>query len=177
MSGRKLLIPGLLLALAAGAALGWRLGGPPALDAYDRALGAAAREAGVRPALLRAMVAVESGGRAAAVSPRGAQGLLQLLPATAADEARRLGLDPDAIDLEDPATNLRLGAAYLARLLRRYDGAEAFALAAYNAGPTNVDRWRRRAPDATPRDVILREGFDETRAYVLKVLALEAEYR
>jgi soluble lytic murein transglycosylase len=100
------------------------------------------------------------------------------MPATARAEAERLGLDPDRADLlTDPATNLRLGASYLARLLRRFDGHPAFALAAYNAGPTAVERWRARAPDASPLEVVLREGYEETRRHVLRVLAWEAHYR
>jgi soluble lytic murein transglycosylase len=165
-------------ALAVGAGLGWRVGGPPALDRWDSAIVAAATEAGVDPALLRAMVAVESGGRPRAESDKGARGLLQVVPTTAWEEARRLGLDvPDDAELYRPETNLRIGASYLARLLRRYDGEEAFAVAAYNAGPTAVDRWRKLAPDAAPLDVILREGYAETRKHVVRVLRWKDAYR
>jgi soluble lytic murein transglycosylase len=177
MSPRKALLAASGLALVAGAALGWWSGGRAHLGAFAAPLEAAAREAGVDPALLGAMVAVESGGRPRASSHRGARGLLQLLPSTAAQEARSLGLDPpDEEALYDPATNLRLGASYLARLLARYDGVEVFALAAYNAGPSHLDRWRRRAPEAAPLEVVEREGFDETRRYVLAVLDRRRRY-
>lgn len=159
---------GLVLALALGALGGWLLGGRDGASRWEREIQAASVEAGVDAALLRALVTAESGGRPDAVSRRGAQGLLQLLPATAEEEARRLGWSEP--DLFDPATNLTLGAMYLARLLRRYDGQEAFAVAAYNAGPTAVDRWRARAPHLAPLDVVLLEGYAETRRHVVKVL-------
>ena len=163
----------LLLGSGLGGLIGWRLAAPPDLEIYDAAIEAAAEESGVDASLLRAMVLAESGGRAAAQSPRGARGLLQLVEATARQEAEALGIAFEGDDtLDDPATNLRLGASYLARLLRRYGGEEAFALAAYNAGPSNLGRWRARAPDATPLDVVMREAFEETRLYVAKVLRL-----
>jgi soluble lytic murein transglycosylase len=99
------------------------------------------------------------------------------MPATAREQAARLGIaDYDDARLTEPALNLRLGAAYLARLVARYDGEVAFAVAAYNAGPGRVDRWRRRAPDLAPRDVIRREAYAETRGHVEKVLRLRARY-
>ena len=166
-----------MLALVVGAAWGWRRAGPADLRPYEETIREAAEASDLDPALLRAVVAVESGGRPRVTSHRGARGLMQLLPSTAAEEARRLGLELDGeLALEDPATNLRLGASYLARLLRRYDGQLPFALAAYNAGPSNLDRWRKRAPEATPLEVVLREGFDETRRYVLRVLDLQRHY-
>lgn len=138
----------------------------------------AAREAGLDPPLLLALVAAESGGRSDATSGRGARGLLQVLPGTAREEARRLGLGDVAEEtLLLPDVNLKIGASYLARLLLRYGGEEAFALAAYNAGPTPVDRWRERAPDASALEVILREGYEETRRHVVKVLRYRELYR
>lgn len=165
----------LLLAFGAGASLGWRLGGEAGTARWADAIETAAAKAGVDAHLLRALVVAESGGRPDAASPQGALGLLQLLPATAEDEARRLGWSRP--DLRDPETNLTLGAMYLARLLRRYDGSEAFAVAAYNAGPTAVDRWRKLAPDAAPLAVILREGYEETRTHVVRVLRWRDAYR
>ncbi|MFV1958757.1 MAG: transglycosylase SLT domain-containing protein, partial [Planctomycetota bacterium] len=114
-------------------------------------------------------------GRRSSASRRGARGLLQLLPATAQAEARHLGLA--SVDLDDPETNLILGAAHLRRLLDRYDGSVFFALAAYNAGPTALERWRRRAPNLDARTVVMREGYDETRMYVARVLAWYRHYR
>ena len=181
-AGRVWLAPAVVLAvlaaLALGAWWGWRRAGPPDLSAWDVAIDAASEESGVDGALLRALVAVESGGRSDAVSPKGARGLLQVMPATARAEAARLGLGAlDDEALYEPTVNLRIGASYLARLLRRYDGAEAFALAAYNAGPTAVNRWRQRLPHLAAYEVVLREGYAETRAHVSRVLRWRAAYR
>ncbi len=148
--------PGRMATAAEGAVrLGHGAGAPRLLAAVLRAHGAAiqraADAAGVAPPLLLALVAVESGGDARAVSPKGAQGLGQLMPATAA----RFGV----ADPFDPAQNLRGAAAYLDALLRRYGGDAVLALAAYNAGEGAVARHRGVPP------------FPETRAYVPRVLA------
>lgn len=142
----------------------------PDLSDVDAALRAAAAEAGIDADLLRGLVAAESSGNRKARSVDGAVGLTQLLPTTAAEQARPLGLDPANLDLEDPATNLRLGARYLKVLLRVFDGEEPFAVAAYNAGPEPVKRWRLRAPDASSAEVIRREAYAETRTHVERVL-------
>ena len=162
-------------ALALGLVLGLRRGGPPDLSRWHPLIREAAAESGLDPALLAALVAAESGGRVGAESRAGAQGLLQLLPATAEEQAKRLGLGPDAVWTE-PRTNLRLGAAYLASLLRRFGGEEAFAVAAYNAGPTPVLRWREQAPHLAALDVVLSEGYRETRTHVVRVLAWRDAY-
>lgn len=152
-------------------------GRAPDLSAVDAALLAAAREAGVDPDLLRGLAGAESGGDPGARSGAGAVGLLQLLPETAAEQARALGLDPRRIDLADAPTNARLGARYLRRLLDQFDGQIPFALAAYNAGPTNVLRWRMRALDADVGEVVRREGFPETRHHVARTLRFRDLYR
>lgn len=100
--------------------------------------------------LVAAMVEAESGFDPGAVSPQGAQGLMQVMPATALGFGVR--------DATDPAQNLEVGARYLGSLLRRYSGDIALALAAYNAGPTNVARYGGVPP------------FPETTRYVDKVL-------
>ena len=107
--------------------------------------------------------------RRALVAPRDSSSCCPRRRAT-----RRVGWVRPEPDLLDPETNLTLGALYLARLLRRYDGEEAFAVAAYNAGPTAVDRWRERAPHLAALDVVLQEGYPETRRHVAKVLRLRA---
>lgn len=106
---------------------------------------------GISPALVLAVISVESAGRPAAVSPKGAQGLMQLMPATAA----RFGVE----DATDPAQNIRGGVAYLSWLLRNFDGDAVLALAGYNAGEGAVARNGGVPP------------FAETRDYVPKVLA------
>ena len=148
--------PGRMAAAAEHAArLGQGAGAGPRLAALLRVHGAAiqraADRAGVSPPLLAALVAVESGGDARAVSPKGAQGLGQLMPATAA----RFGV----ADPFDPEQNLRGAATYLDALLRRYGDDALLALAAYNAGEGAVAAHRGTPP------------YAETRAYVPKVLA------
>lgn len=150
---------------------------PPDLDSLRATITEAAQEAGIDPHLALAVVAAESSGRPRAESPAGARGLMQLMPATAAEQAQKLGIqDYDASRLYDIDVNLRLGCAYLAYLLERFDGQEPFALAAYNAGPSPVLRWRKAAPDASPAEVIDREGYAETRTYVRRVLRYRAIY-
>jgi soluble lytic murein transglycosylase-like protein len=111
---------------------------------------AAARRHGLEPALVLAVVQVESAFRPHAISPKGAQGLMQLMPPT----ARELGVK----DAFDPEQNLDGGARYLRQLLVRYKGDVKRALAAYNAGPGAVDRHQGVPP------------YRETRQYVRRVL-------
>jgi len=120
-----------------------------AADAGDL-VAAAARRHGLDPELVRAVVAVESNFQADAVSPKGAQGLMQLMPAT----ARALGVK----DAFDPEQNLDGGTRHLRALLDRYNGDLERALAAYNAGEGAVERHGGVPP------------YPETRAYVGRVL-------
>jgi soluble lytic murein transglycosylase len=120
------------------------------------------------PALLAAVIYQESRFRANARSDRGAIGLMQLLPATAQGIAERTGGTRFRVaDLYDPEINVRYGAWYLRHLLDRY-GSERLALAAYNAGQANVDRWRAAG---------LPIQFAETRDFVDRVEKLKSVYR
>jgi soluble lytic murein transglycosylase len=120
------------------------------------------------PALLAAVIYQESKFKADAESKSGAIGLMQLLPDTAKGIALHTGGSAFRVDdLYDPEINVRYGAWYLRHLLRKYAD-ERTALAAYNAGQDNVDRWRRDG---------LGIQFSETRAYVNRVEDLKQIYR
>jgi soluble lytic murein transglycosylase len=110
----------------------------------------------------------ESKFKADARSGSGAIGLMQLLPDTAQGIAVHTGGTRFRVDdLYDPEINVRYGAWYLRHLMRKY-GNEQTALAAYNAGQDNVDRWRRRGSGIP---------FSETRAYVDRVMKARRDYR
>jgi len=131
----------------------WRRGPPPQdLVQLVRRMALRVR---IDPRLALAMVAAESGFQIHAVSHRGAEGLMQLMPAT----ARELGVQNSF----DPEQNILGGLEYMKRLLERYRGDENLALAAYNAGMSTVDRL-----GGIP-------GFDETQSYVQRVLTLRAQ--
>jgi soluble lytic murein transglycosylase-like protein len=119
-------------------------------DTYDDLIVKHAQARNLRPDLVRAVVQVESGYNPRAVSPKGAMGLMQLMPATASQLGVRSPFDPDQ--------NIRGGTAYLRQLLDRFQGNEELALAAYNAGPMAVDRYGNTVPP-----------YRETRDYVRKV--------
>ncbi|MBI4617162.1 MAG: lytic transglycosylase domain-containing protein [Planctomycetes bacterium] len=160
-----------LLAGAAGAAAGWFLYPRPDAESHREEIEAAAREFDLDPALVRAVVLAESGGKADARSSRGAIGLMQLVPDTARERAKELGLSD--YDLLDPAVNARLGSCHLAKLLALFDGNIALAVAAYNAGEKPVREWAERAPHLSGEEIVDAYAYDETRAYVRRVL----EYR
>ncbi len=109
----------------------------------------ASRQA-LSPDLVRAVIQAESGFNPRARSPKGAMGLMQLMPETAAEYG--------VLNPYDPNENIRAGAAYLASLLHRYDDDESLALAAYNAGPGAVEKYGRTVPP-----------YRETRNYVARI--------
>ena len=120
------------------------------------------------PFLVKAVIRVESSFIPDAVSPVGARGLMQIMPATAEDLAGRMGIDHHEDDLFSPAYNIRMGTFYL-RLLIDYFGEQDTALAAYNAGRGNVGNWLRD-PRYSSDGVTLHDiPFSETRHYVVRV--------
>jgi soluble lytic murein transglycosylase-like protein len=125
---------------------------------YGVVVAQAAGQYGIDPALLHAVISVESGYNAKAVSKRGAAGLMQLMPET----ARRFGV----ADVFDPADNVRAGAQYLTYLLKLFDHDLPLALAAYNAGEAAVIKYGRRIPP-----------YRETVAYVPKVVGFYQKFR
>jgi len=140
---------------------------------WREAVMAAAQETGLDPWLIAGVARQESGFVAHAMSPRGAIGVLQLLPSTARLHARALGLGTQP-DLRDPELNLRLGARELSSLMRRFGAIEP-ALAAYNGGLTRVRGWWKRWPD---RHRFTEEiPVPETYNYVRRVVFLSEAYR
>lgn len=127
------------------------------LTAFRSEISTAASEFGVDPSLLRALIHAESGFDPDAKSAKGAQGLTQLMPATAASL--------NVSDAYDAAQNIRGGARYLAKLLRDFHGNEALATAAYNAGEAAVRKYHGVPP------------YAETQVYVKRVGLLHRRYR
>ena len=135
---------------------------------YSEIVRAQARNRGLDPALLAAVIYQESKFRPAAKSASGAIGLMQLTPSTARGIAIRTGGTAFRVsDLENPEINIRYGSWYLHNLFDKYGSLE-LVLAAYNAGQGNVDRWRKAGTGIQ---------FPETRAYVTRVERLERVYR
>ena len=125
-------------------------GDPPNVRDYEeRCVNYYARQYGVSAALVRAVIQVESAWQPGAVSPKGAMGLMQLMPGTAA----LLG-----VDAHNVADNILGGAKFLRALLLRYNGNPALALAAYNAGPGAVQKYNGVPP------------YMETHKYIIRVL-------
>ncbi|HXH05571.1 MAG TPA: lytic transglycosylase domain-containing protein [Vicinamibacterales bacterium] len=121
---------------------------PQAAARYEAVIRDHADRHGVRPELVRAVIQTESAFDPRAVSPKGAMGLMQLMPTT----ARLFGV----LDPFNPFENIRAGVAYLRQLLDRYNGNEELALAAYNAGPEAVDRHGGVPPYRETRDYVAR---------------------
>lgn len=128
---------------------------------YDAYINEAAAKYGIDPSLIRAVIQTESSYNSNAVSSAGAKGLMQLMDGT----ARSLGV----YNSFDPAQNIEGGTRYLASLLDKYNGNEAVALAAYNAGPGRVDRLQISTNEQLHQ---LASSLPvETQRYVAKVLA------
>ena len=144
-----------------------RLTTHPNAQRFDALIARYAKANELDTALVKAIVAAESGYEPSAVSPKGALGLMQVIPETAA----RYGVAEDgkqtvAQKLFDPATNLRIGTRYLRDLLRLFDNDLELALAAYNAGEGAVQRYDNRIPP-----------YPETQYYVSLVTQLYAFYK
>jgi soluble lytic murein transglycosylase len=134
-----------------------------------------AEEAGVSPSLLFGLIRQESLFQPLVTSRAGAVGLMQVMPATGRLLAR-LEKKRGRPNLADPAENLRLGARYLASLLKLFGGDEIAALAAYNAGPGRVARWRREGRKLRPDELLESIPMKEPRDYVKRVLYYQGAY-
>ncbi|NMO17330.1 transglycosylase SLT domain-containing protein [Pyxidicoccus fallax] len=146
--------------------------------AYRNLIERYARAHRVDPDLLQGLIREESRFNPRARSSTGALGLAQLMPATARQVADSLDLPTvSEAALLQPADNVRLGAAYLGQLVKHFGGNVAYAVAAYNAGPRAVERWRHALPQAELDEWVEHITFDETRDYVKKVLGSYSAYK
>lgn len=151
-----------------------------------------AAQNGLSPYLVLAVVRVESGFDPTATSPRGARGLMQVMPDTGRWAAGIMRIEPFSPgSLYDPYTNLRVGCWYLSYLLRRYEGDLVLALAAYNSGPARVDAWREElaregggegggggeGEGRTADDRVRAIPYGETRRFVSRVMRDFSRYR
>ena len=130
------------------------------------------QQTGVDPYLLMAITRRESAYNPVALSPAGARGLMQLMPGTATQVSRQLGLnDPGPYGVLEPELNIRLGSTYLRDKLNRYRGNRLAATAAYNAGPGRVDQWLGTHSMESFDLFVESIPFRETRDYVQAVLS------
>ncbi len=134
-------------------------------------------------ALVHGVIRQESQFDPQAESPVGARGLMQLMPATAKEQAKKLGLTYQMTALkENPDYNIALGSTYLQRLIDRYDGSYPLALAAYNGGMGNVDKWLAKYGDPRKGEIDMIDWielipFSETQNYVQRVMESTYIYR
>jgi soluble lytic murein transglycosylase len=136
-----------------------------------------AKANGLDPYLVAAVIRVESSFRSSAVSPKGARGLMQIMPATGvwiAGEMNLPNFHPD--QLFDVELNIRMGTWYLRHLSEQFDR-KLVALAAYNGGRGNVKNWLEQGVWSGQEKDIERIPFSETRNYVRRVLRTQAIYR
>lgn len=180
---RLLALVGVVLAVAGAAAVA----GPLLDDAvkevtlplrHEDIIRQQADDKGLDPALIAGVIYAESRFQNGQTSSAGAQGLMQLTPATAKDIASRSGGTAFRVeDLDTAQVNIAYGSWYLDHLLERYGGNEVLALAAYNGGQGNVDRWIVEARDKDQDLRVQDIPFPETRNYVAKVLEARQDYR
>lgn len=166
-----------------GVRAGDALNGPPTLLRlaypldYADLLTKNGAQSGLDPLLLAAVTRQESAFEPTAGSSAGAQGLMQLVPGTAADEARALGLTAyTGADLTRPSINLQLGTGYLALQARAAGNDLSRTLAAYNGGGGNAARWAK-ASGSDPDRFYQAVDFSETRRYIRLVSENYAVYR
>ncbi|ATX82840.1 soluble lytic murein transglycosylase [Mariprofundus ferrinatatus] len=142
---------------------------------FEDAVAAASKESGLDSSSIWSIIRQESAFNFQAVSYAGARGLMQLMPATARDVAKKIKHPSRHPDLFSPDTNVRLGSTYLAQMKERF-GSLALAAAAYNAGPHRVSLWVERSPFNGTEAWIEAIPFNETRRYVQQVMAFIAVY-
>jgi len=145
-----------------------------------------AREEGLDPSLVAALIWQESAFDPSALSIQGARGLMQIMPPTGRTVSRKMGSGVGRTtarqrvstpNLYDPPTALTLGTHYLRQMVDLFGGRVERALAAYNAGPARVQSWQAARPQMTAEEFVESIPFVETRAYVMNVLEHQEQYR
>jgi len=145
---------------------------------HGEAIREQARRTGVPASLIAGIIRQESAFDERATSPVGARGLMQVMPLTAQEVTRKVGIPYRPESLYDPEVNVRLGAFYIGELLRRFDGNVELALAGYNGGPNRMNRlWNESGPEPRMNDFLETLDIDESRNYVKRILILADSYR
>lgn len=135
-----------------------------------------AKKQNLDPNLVRGLILQESYYNPKARSRVGATGLMQLMPPTAKEHSKRMGISYSQARLEDPDVNIRLGTFHLRMLVNLFSGQVPLAIASYNAGQGNVMKWRRAAPRKPMDEMLESIPFPETRNYVKRVTMLRSTY-
>jgi len=143
---------------------------------YSDAIEEHSKERGLDPNLVRGLILQESYYNPKAKSRVGATGLMQLMPPTAKEHARRMRIPFAVSRLENPEVNIRLGTYHLRMLIDMFRGNIYFAVASYNAGQGNLLKWRRAAPGKPTDEFLESIPFQETRNYVKRVTMLRSTY-
>jgi len=145
--------------------------------AYQEELNLASKSTKIKTTFLYAIARQESAFAPEVKSPAGAMGLMQLMPATAKETAKKIGVKYRYWDLIKPSNNIELGSSYLHQLLNQFKGNHILAAAAYNAGPNRVKQWLNKQNKQIPYDIWIETiPFHETRGYVQNVLSFSVIY-
>ena len=136
---------------------------------YSEYVSKYAQEYGVDENLIYALIKAESNFDANAISNKNAQGLMQLMYSTAKDVAKKSGIELTEENILEPETNINIGTKYISTLLEKYECVEV-ALAAYNAGSGNVDKWIANGTIKADGSDIENIPFKETNTYVRKIM-------
>lgn len=143
---------------------------------YSEYVSKYSQEYGVDENLIYALIKAESNFDANAISNKNAQGLMQLMYSTAKDVAKKSGIELTEENILEPETNINIGTKYLSTLLEKYECVEV-ALAAYNAGGGNVDKWIANGTIKADGSDIENIPFKETNTYVRKIMRDYEIYR
>ena len=145
--------------------------------AFNTQVQAVAELTKIEPQLLFAVARQESAFSPDARSRVGATGLMQLMPGTAKDTAKKIGIKYKKSDLLRPDINVKLGGSYLKQMMGRFEGNRILTAAAYNAGPHRVNKWLSDDDQLLPYDVWIELiPFKETRRYVQNILTYSVIY-